>query len=330
MSADSSARGEIRRLLVPLDGSRLAETVVPFAIALGARLGARVILLHVMERAAPAVVHGDRHLTDTVQAEEYLAGVAARFAGAVEVERHVHPNPQNDVANSIADHAVDLNADLIVLCTHGRGNARRMLFGSVAQRVVNRGTTPILLLRPDDRVRPADADALDVRRIVAPLDGGAASEAVLPLVAVLASAYRAAVTLVRVVPTLATVTGEQAGVAKFTPSATAASLDLEDTAADTYLRAVATCLRAGHTDISVVVVRGEPAHKILEIAARTDAGIIAMATHGRAGLDAFVSGSVASIVAAKYPRPILLVRSTHDRPVPTRARAETRPNTPRA
>ena len=310
MSTQIVGRESLRRLLVPLDGSHLAECVLPAAISLGVRLNACVILLHVLERAAPPVVHGDRHLTEMGRAEEYLSEVASRYAmRPVEIERHVHPNLEGDVAKSIIEHETALRADLVVLSTHGRGDARRVLLGSVAQQVLRGGARPVLLIRPADPSRPAVAEGFELRRIVVPLDGAAPSEAVLPLSVTFASAWEAEMVLIQVVPTLATVSGERAGVARFTPSATAASLDMEEAAAEKYLKSAAALIQTSGAAVSISVARGDPAQAILDTARRRDAGMIAMATHGRAGLDAIFSGSVASRIAAKYPHPILLVRS---------------------
>ena len=313
MSTQMAGRGSLHRLLVPLDGSHLAECVLPAAISLGVRLNARVILLHVMERAAPAVVHGERHLTETRQAEEYLGEIASQYGiRPVEIERHVHPNFEDDVTKSIIEHESALRTDLVVLSTHGRGDARRVLFGSVAQQVLRRGARPVFLIRPADPAQPADAAGFDLRRIVVPLDGTTPSEAVLPLSVTLASAWGGEIVIVRVVPALATVSGVRAGVALFTPSATAASLEMEEATAEKSLRTIAAQIQASGVRVLVSVARGDPAQEILDTARRTDAGMIAMATHGRAGLDAIFSGSVASRIAAKFPHPILLLRSDLD------------------
>ena len=77
-TADIAAGITIRRILVPLDGSRLAEWVLPPAVSLARHLGAQLTLLHVMERGAPSSVHGERHLTQIEEADRYLADVAAR------------------------------------------------------------------------------------------------------------------------------------------------------------------------------------------------------------------------------------------------------------
>jgi len=134
------------RLLVPLDGSRLAESVLPVVERLATAEGAFVILLHVIERGAPVAVHGDRHLTHVTEADPYLEGLADRIRDVgISVQTHAHPAPEGDVARSIVDHSDEQQADLIVLCTHGRGKMRDLLFGRIAQQVLRRGTTPVLL-----------------------------------------------------------------------------------------------------------------------------------------------------------------------------------------
>src|SRR5579864_3493459 len=121
------------RLLVPLDGSRLAESVLPVVERLAAA-GAIPVLLHVLERGAPATVHGERHLCAADEATAYLDDVAARLqAGGGAVELHTHEAPEGDVAGSIVAHAEEERADLIVLCTHGGGGVRDLLVGSIAQ-----------------------------------------------------------------------------------------------------------------------------------------------------------------------------------------------------
>lgn len=303
-------RAALRRLLVPLDGSRLAESVLPASMSLAEHLHARVTLLHVMERAAPVTVHGDRHLSGVAEAETYLVGVAARCSPGAQVDRHVHPNKEDDVAKSIIDHAADLGADLIILSTHGRGGARRVLFGSVAQQVLRGGTRPVLLIRPPDATVPGPAEAWEVGRILVPLDGSPSSEDALPISLAVADAYAAEVHLLRIVPTLTTIPGERASAARLVPTAAVATLEIEEEEARKGLETLASRVREGAIRALPVVRRGEPAQRVLEEALRIRADLVIMATHGRTGLDAVLSGSVASRIAAKFPRPMLLVRST--------------------
>jgi nucleotide-binding universal stress UspA family protein len=288
----------------------LAEVVLPVAASLAVHLRARLTLLTVMERAAPATVHGERHITGPVEAEVYLAQVAERCsASGAQTEWHVHPNKEGDVARSIIDHAADLGTDLIILCTHGGGGARRVLFGSVAQQVLRGGTRPVLLIRPLEGSAQEEFAAWNLRRLLVPLDGSPPSEACLPTALTLVRAYDAEMFLLRVVPTLATISGERASTALLVPTATAASLDLEEQEAKVHLDTIASRMRAAGARVSAAVGRGEPAQEVLGSALRVNAELIVMATHGRAGLDAVFSGSVASRVVARFARPLLLVRA---------------------
>ncbi len=309
MPAQSEGAVTLQRLLVPLDGSHLAECVLPAAVSLARHLHARLTLLHVMERSAPATVHGDRHLTATAEAEAYLAAVGSRCPPGTQVDRHVHPNEEGDVARSIIGHAADLSADLIVLSTHGGGGARRVLFGSVAQQVLRGGTRPVLLIRPRDPSGTGEIGSWTPRSILVPLDGSPSSLAALPIARATAGAYAAALHLLRIVPTLTTITGERASTARLIPTATAASLEIEEEEARKGLEAIASGVRAGGLDVRAVVGRGEPAQGVLDGALRVNADLLLMATHGRTGLDAVFSGSVASRIAGRFPGPLLLVRS---------------------
>ena len=141
----------IRRILVPLDGTDLAEAALPAAAALCAKLGAAVVLVHLLEKRAPRAVHGRPHLATAGEAEAYLNEVAARrFPTQLKVEVHVHSEGVVDVARSItahAEHPQEAGSELIVMCAHGGRTTREALVGALAQRVTARGRTPVLVVR---------------------------------------------------------------------------------------------------------------------------------------------------------------------------------------
>ena len=111
--------------------------MLPLGASLARKLGSAVTLLHVIERDAPAAIHGDRHLTNAVEAEQYLEDLSRRYFGDTEeVELHVHTDVESNVARSIVDHARERASELVLLCTHGRGGLRHRLFGGIAQRVL--------------------------------------------------------------------------------------------------------------------------------------------------------------------------------------------------
>jgi nucleotide-binding universal stress UspA family protein len=293
-----------RRLLVPLDGSRLAEAVLPLVARLASRLGAAVELLHVVERRAPTRIHGERHLRDESDAREYLFGeVAPRLlAAGLGTSGHVHDVPEGDVAASIARHADELSADLIVLATHGSGGMRDILFGSVAQQVLARTPVPVLLVRPD---RTGEGE---LRRVLVPLDGGADGEAALPAAIGLARPFGAEFLLLRVVPTWSTLPGERGPVAILLPTATAEALEIQAGEAETYVASLAARLEIEGVRSVGRVRRGEPVREIVEGVRREEADLVAMSTHGRAGLGAAWAGSLAARLLKSLPVPALLVR----------------------
>lgn len=296
------------KILVPLDGSRLAEAVLPVVTSMARAFKASLSLLHVLEQGAPETVHGERHLTDARSAEEYLAQVAAGCdCEGLSVALHVHPNPERDVVASILGHAGEFGADLIVLATHGWGGMRDLLVGSVAQQVLKRGTVPVLLVKPSPE-HPTVAP-YPVRRLLVPLDGTRAhDDAVLPVVEDVARAFGAEARLMLVVPTLETVSADQAPIARLTPQATAAALDLEQQDAAAYLGQLARQLRGKGVSASAEVRRGDPVGTVLDVASE-DADLVIMSTHARAGLEALWSASVGSKLLQRLRPPLLLVRA---------------------
>jgi nucleotide-binding universal stress UspA family protein len=295
------------RYLVPLDGSRLAESVLPVVQQMASRFHARVFLLHIVEEHPPTVIHGERHLTGVAQAQAYLEELATRLrSSGIPVEIHVHQEKEENVAHSIVQHFQEMNADLVIMCTHGHGGLRELLFGSKAQQALQQGTQSILLLFPreDDTVFP-----FELQRILVPLDGTAAHEPALPIAIKIARTFSAELHLVLVIPTLATLSGEQAVSGLLLPSTTRAILDLSQEEAANYLeQAIARCHAEGvvaHAE----VLRGDIVPVVLGLAERLNVDLIVLASHGRTGLDALFTGSVASRIAGRKIRPLLLVRA---------------------
>jgi len=145
------------RLLVPLDGSRFAETALDPAVGLASDVGAELILLRV-EPVATDVVHDDfgrvvTHLDELDErsraiASEYLESVAERLARqwpGLSVDVHVR---LGDPAAVIDQTVARTGATLVVMATHGRAGLRRSIMGSIAGEVLERGSAPLVLVRP--------------------------------------------------------------------------------------------------------------------------------------------------------------------------------------
>ncbi len=298
-----------KHLLVPLDGSRLAETALPAAAYLAARLGASVTLVHIIERDAPQEVHGDHHLTSSDEACAYLEAATQHMQEhapgvTLNVERHVHTAEMKDVAQGIVEHVGELAPDLIVMCTHGSGGLRDALFGSIAQQVVARGTTPVVLIRPTEE---GVLESFTCQRLLVPLDGSPEHERSLPAAAEVGYACPAELHLVFVVPTLSTLAGQQAATGRLLPGATAALLDMAERDAATYLQEQVSTLRSRGLVVTAELERGDPAAGIVGAARSVDSDMIVLGTHGRTGTDAFWAGSTAARVLARSSCPLLLV-----------------------
>jgi nucleotide-binding universal stress UspA family protein len=140
-----------RRVLVPLDGSPLAEAVLPFVASLARPLGLEITLLRVAPTVPPQVIEGSRRVVAnpidrlTQEANDYLCGVADRLRA--EGLNALTAVRVGDAATEIVLGAREGRADLIAMTTHGRTGLRRLLFGSTADGVLRRADVPVFLVR---------------------------------------------------------------------------------------------------------------------------------------------------------------------------------------
>jgi nucleotide-binding universal stress UspA family protein len=140
-----------KRALVPLDGSPIAEAIIPFILEIAGPLDMEVVLLRVVEPIPPIALEGSRHIeVEDVElrrtdAEEYLAPIAVELRNkGVRVESRVR---RGNAIDQIVAAAREAGADLIAMSTHGRGGLGRLMFGSVAQAVLRQAELPVFLMR---------------------------------------------------------------------------------------------------------------------------------------------------------------------------------------
>jgi nucleotide-binding universal stress UspA family protein len=294
-----------KNILVPLDGSKLAEAAIPPAVSLAQTLGAPITLLHLIEKDAPQEIHKDRHLRQADEAAAYLKNVANEISkDGLKIETHVHTAEVKDVADSIIRHASEeFNPDLIVMCAHGHSGFRDMVFGNIAQQVLSGGQTPLLLLQPES----AESHPFTLRRLLVPLDNESVHDESLHYAQELAKTYKAELYLLTVVPTLGTLTGEEAAVSSMLPATSTAFLDIQEETGKDHLQGhLNDFLKAGY-NVNAEIARGDPVEIIVSTAARIGADMILLSTHRKAGMNAFWSRSVAPNVLKKTHLPLLLV-----------------------
>jgi nucleotide-binding universal stress UspA family protein len=299
------------RLLIPLDGSESAESALPAAAFFAKTLASSVMLLHVVERHAPARIHRERHLRRPAEATAYLDEVKTKLqalgvrpsASAL----HVHAETVGDVPRGIAAHAREFAADLIVLCTHGRADLRRLLWGAIAEQVAAIESTPVLLM-PFLRTPAA---TYRCNRIMLPLDGNPDHESGIGAAMYLAEKTKATIRPIMVVPYRDEVASRWSPVSRLLPSATRALLDLSAETGAGYLDAVGGRFSERGITAEPLIVRGEPSAELLKAMKREEPDLVVLGTHGRSGLDAFFEGSVTSRLCAKAKAPLLLVPATN-------------------
>lgn len=292
-------------ILVPIDGSLMAEAALPAAAFWAEKFKARVTLMHVIEKNAPDAVHGQAHLKHPQDAERYLKELAKRaFPKRTQIECHVHTNETDDVAGCIVEHADELSHDLVIMCSHGRGAALHLFMGSIAQSVIARGSQPVLITHPDQEGKPP---AFFCRHILVPMDNDPEHAQALPISKELARKAGATLHLAAVIEQLASLSGDKAVARRLLPGTTSRLLELARQEAEHYFEELEKGLLAEGFQASAHVFRGDPASVIVEAAAVACIDLIVLGTHGRTGMEAFWSGSVTNRIVSLSRIPLLLV-----------------------
>jgi nucleotide-binding universal stress UspA family protein len=255
----------VQRILVPVDGSRLAEAALPAACSLAQTLGARLLLLHVLERDAPAEIHGEPHLRDAAAAHQYLYELASRLHGeAFDIELHVHEPGVDEVATSVCHHANEHDADLIVMCAHGRTNLRERLIGRTAARIVRSGSVPVLLRT----VRSDESSEFHLHKLLVPLELRGNVAPALDAARTLAAPYGASVTLLSV-PEAGAAPG-----ARLLPGTAALAQEIERADLERRLGELAEELRASVPEVDAVVADQRPTPAIVSLSAALPADLV--------------------------------------------------------
>lgn len=304
------------RMLVPLDGSELAEMVFPYASELAGRLDLDLVLLHVHppdeRHLAPMFQDYVDHASEKIrgQCEEVRGSTLGTAAGT---PLRVHGElAEGHPAEEILRYAEEEDIDLILIATHGSSGGRRWALGSVADKLLRASRVPVWVVRagtPDEALH----DRWPQGTMVVPLDGSKLSECVLPHVEALAK--QTGTEQVQVV--LVTVCEPPFITADYPEASMALSWDehvkritehFREICGD-YLAGVEKSLaEKGLRVRSETVIGEEPATEIIEYARRHRSNLILMATHGRSGIGRWAYGSVADRLIHEARSPIFLVR----------------------
>ena len=293
----------MKKILVPLDGSKVAEEVLTHVELLARQSGAHVILMRVVPFLWPSeYVHLKEmgHKMDK-EASDYLFTIETHL-----VEKGIEASVSVDEGNVpevICDTAKERGVDLIAISTHGHGGIKGWALGSVTAKVIQASSIPLLVHRSTGE----EMEEVQCKNMLIPIDGSHFAESIFPQARRVAELFNAKVWFLSVV----------------TFPGGFSSLDeevheIEDKVAESIKHYCATLenrLREQQTtiDYEVVIRKGETAETICDFANENSIDLIAMSTHGRSGISRWALGSVTDKVLHCSPKPILLVRAQEDK-----------------
>lgn len=296
-------------ILVPLDGSVFAEHALPFAATLAERAEACLRLVTVAPLLVPMPGEDlpahvrEAHKRERARMHAYLENLEFRMRGPRHLRTSVHVlngPPVDGIMAAIDDHDVDL----VVMTSHGHGGFKRAWLGSVADQLIRRCDTPVLLLKPTSSAEPDLLAEIDYDSVVVSLDGSPFAEAALAPAIELAKLTGATVTLLDVIATPYQVL---AGPVPYGVVDRELYAERRENA-DRYVHTVAERLRQEGIEARPVIVHDMPLVDTILANAQEGGALIAIATHGRGGFERMVIGSVADKVIRGAEGPVLAVR----------------------
>jgi nucleotide-binding universal stress UspA family protein len=299
----------MRRVLVPLDGSDLAASIIPDAVRLAGRNG-ELVLMRAVSRDG---VEGEHR---AVQAsDEYLAGLVQplRTKGvSVQTETLV----KDDVAHAINAAITTFGIAMIACATHGRSPLHRLIRGSIAWSALAHSTVPVLLRHGGEAAEgPDHQDGNLPRRILTPLDGSTRAEKALPLAQELAAEWQASIWLAQAVPDALMLYREPLippGVGPYGPPDLSQLYPDMKSAAQEYLAEVANRVTG---EVHAEVFVGPPMHTLTALVDEWSITDVVIASHGRTALAQYFLGGVAYELVHHLRCPVIVVPVATAKPI---------------
>jgi nucleotide-binding universal stress UspA family protein len=300
------------KILVPLDGSTLSESILPYAMSFAESLNTPIELLHVIDldvfrsyfNAQQGLPINEVEDRMKAHASEYLEKVAASLPRRFDIRHSVMFGPAQVM---ILAHAEKENGTVLAMATRGHSGVKRWFFGSTADKVLHGAQTPLLLFKGTaERDR---GKLVRIKRVLVPLDGSGLAEQVLPHVTTVAKAMKLELELLRIYSPPVTVVAP-ASPAAYPIDPRMLTLEAFRKEAVDYLEAKVQQLREGEklSEVSYAVSQGDAADQIIETAHQTQDSLIAMSTHGRSGVGRWILGSVADRVIRQSGDPVFVIR----------------------
>jgi nucleotide-binding universal stress UspA family protein len=294
-----------RLIIVPLDGSPLAELALPMAFKVARAWNADIELVTVHEPIPmPALGYGLEAMP-MEWAQEYLAEVVGRIKDKVGLDV-TSTVLVGSPAEALERHAHSREADLVVMTSHGRGLLSGVWLGSVTDRFIRHASSPVLIVRPQEGEEPDLSKEISFDHILIPMDGSEEGDSILTPALELGKAGDSDFALMHV----SGITEEYAsGLVPFGVLIDPKTMEQERKKAKEDIDARIERLRGeGVEATGHLVLNNSPSNGVLEFAAEHDIDLIAMATHGRGRVARLVLGSVTDKVLRGTHLPVLIYR----------------------
>lgn len=293
----------MKRVIVPMDGSALAEQAIPVGAFLANLYESPLEFVHIIDQPLRDLTPDQIILPPPDTIRKDLESVAARYEIGATVSFNVLSGDPVERLLRISERDPDA---VIVMATHGRSGVVRALLGSVADKVVRGASGPVVLVRPTNETRSL---TFELPVILVALDGSEFAQRALPHAMDIAKRCGAKVHLVRVVESLWTLAYPTSPYDGATPDPyVIQELDEQLTAdATAYLTDVAARLRAEGAQVTWNVATGRPVDEISVAAHAVNAGLIVTTTHGRGGVSRMFQGSTATGLMAHSTVPLMII-----------------------
>jgi len=286
------------KILVPLDGSNLAEAALPYAEELARKVGSQIYLISVLPSGSESDEDQSQHLR-----QFYIDGMTKTIKQkGIKIKSEIITG---DPGDQILGYVDSNNIDLIIMGTRGRSVLQRWILGSVADKVVSSASCPVALISTDNTEAEVHRGQI-LRKALVILDGSTEGEVIIPYVEEIASKLRMQVTLLR----LEEISNEYAeGALLYGPVHTSEEKKSSIRAkARRHLRKIADQLENKGIPVEVKVRISDSSETIIKVAKQVDADVLALATRGRPGISRWIFGSVRDEIVNIGNTLVLLVR----------------------
>ena len=296
-----------KRILVALDGSSTAESILPAVISLAKLYGSWVTLCSIIPHQKTGQLFSKQYFLEKIELDSqaklnlYLHEWESKL-NSIGIRTDIlikTGNPPQEIIRLTEDS----HYDLLALATRGRSGIMRWILGSVADHIIGSVPIPILLIAPHENVKYSFKQPIKLNSIIIPLDGSKLAESVLPVAESIALKSSAEITLIQAVPTVIQV---YLGIEPQTYPIDILE-NLEERGND-YLSKVKRFLVNRGTKVESKLLEGDASSSIINFCSQIDHSLVTMTTRGNTGFSRWVLGSVADKIIRNIGGPVLLIK----------------------